>query len=177
MPSRSSGTTGSRACYVGSMPRPIGRCRACCFTTSPGSRGSCSAGPFISTSSRAGGFYADKYIALEREQAAFCYLTARALRARLVVEFGTSFGVSTLWLAAAVRANGGGRVIGTELVPDKVERARAHVEEAGLSEIVEIREGDARQTLRDLPPDVDLLLNDGFPNLALEILQLVAFPM
>ncbi|MEM9456740.1 MAG: class I SAM-dependent methyltransferase [Myxococcota bacterium] len=120
------------------------------------------------------GFYADKYIALEREQAAFCHLTARALRARLVVEFGSSLGISTLWLAAAVRANGGGRVIGTEIVPEKAERARAHVEEAGLSEFVEIREGDALKTLRDLPKEVDLLLNDGFPNLALEILQLVA---
>ncbi len=63
------------------------------------------------------GYFADKYIALESDEAAFCYLTARALRARTIVEFGTSFGVSTIWLAAAVRDNGGGRVIGTELVP------------------------------------------------------------
>jgi predicted O-methyltransferase YrrM len=120
------------------------------------------------------GFYADKFIALEREQAAFCYLTARALTARVVVEFGTSFGVSTLWLAAAVRANGGGKVIGTELVPEKAERARAHVDEAGLSDIVEIRTGDARETLREVPHGIDLVLNDGFPMLALEILKLLA---
>ncbi|MEM9489466.1 MAG: class I SAM-dependent methyltransferase, partial [Myxococcota bacterium] len=121
------------------------------------------------------GYYADKYIALEREQAAFCYLTARSIRARLIVEFGTSFGISTLWLAAAVRANGGGRVIGTELVPAKAERARQHVEEAGLADLVEIRVGNAIETLRDdLPGDVDMLLNDGFTNLALDIVKLIA---
>lgn len=120
------------------------------------------------------GFYADKYIALERAQAAFCHLTARSLRARVVVEFGTSFGVSTLWLAAAVRANGGGRVIGTEIVPEKAARARAHIAEAGLDDIVELRVGDARETLREVPEDVDLLLNDGFPMLALDIVKLVA---
>lgn len=118
-------------------------------------------------------FYADKYLALELEQAAFCYLTARSIRATTVVEFGTSFGVSTLWLAAAVRDNGGGRVIGTELVAEKAARARKHVEEAGLTDFVEIRVGDASDTLRDGPSDVDFLLNDGFPMLALDIVKLV----
>lgn len=119
------------------------------------------------------GYYADKYIALEPTQAGFCYVTTRALRARTVVEFGTSFGISTIWLAAAVKANGGGRVISTEIVPEKAEKARAHVAEAGLEGIVDIRVGDARETLQNLPDKVDLLLNDGFPVLALEILQLV----
>ena len=78
------------------------------------------------------GFYADKFIALEREQAAFCHLTARALSARVIVEFGTSFGISTIWLASAVQSNGGGRVISSEIVPSKASRAREHIEEAGL---------------------------------------------
>ncbi|MCY0994437.1 class I SAM-dependent methyltransferase [Nannocystis sp. ILAH1] len=120
------------------------------------------------------GFYADKYIPLDREQAAFCYLTLRALGARQVVEFGTSFGVSTIWLAAALRDNGGGKVIGTEMVAAKARRAREHVEEAGLAEYVEIREGDARETLRSIEGEVDFFLNDGFPMLALDILKLVA---
>ena len=50
--------------------------------------------------SEMGGFYADKYIAIVEDQGAFCYLTARTLRARTIVEFGTSFGLSMLWLAA-----------------------------------------------------------------------------
>lgn len=124
--------------------------------------------------SKASGYYADKFIALEREQAAFCHLTARAIGARNIVEFGTSFGVSTLWLAAAVRANGGGKVIGTELVPEKARRAQQHIDEAGLTDYVEIRVGNALETLKQLPPAVDLLLVDGFPTLALEIVKRVA---
>ena len=118
--------------------------------------------------------FADKYIALGREQGAFCYLTARALGARTIVEFGTSFGVSTLWLAAAVRDNGGGRVIGTELVPEKARRARANLEEAGLAAFVDVREGDATETLRADLGEVDFMLNDGFPLRALDVLKVVA---
>lgn len=115
----------------------------------------------------------DKFLALERAQAAYSYAQARAVRARTVVEFGTSFGLSTLWLAAAVRDNGGGTVIGTELVEHKAEQAQAHIREAGLEEYVDIRQGDALDTLRDLPGPVDFLLNDGFPDAALDVLQLL----
>ncbi|NOK15589.1 O-methyltransferase [Corallococcus carmarthensis] len=117
--------------------------------------------------------FADKYLAIEQAQGAFCYLTARALRARTIVEFGTSFGVSTLWLAAAVRDNGGGRVIGTELLPEKARRAQANLEEAGLASFAEIRVGDAMQTLRADLGEVDFMLNDGFPLRALDVLKLV----
>ncbi|MEM9696614.1 MAG: class I SAM-dependent methyltransferase [Myxococcota bacterium] len=120
------------------------------------------------------GFYADKSLPLEPGQAAFIYLTARALRAELIVEFGTSFGISTLWLAAAVRAKGRGRVIATELVPEKAARAQAHFEEAGLAEWIELRVGDARETLLEVPDGIDLFLNDGFAPLALELLQRLA---
>ena len=71
-------------------------------------------------------FLADKMVALEPAKAEFCYLMCRALRARRVVEVGTSFGVSTLYLAAAVRDNGGGVVIGTEYEPAKAATARAN---------------------------------------------------
>jgi predicted O-methyltransferase YrrM len=120
------------------------------------------------------GYFADKYIAIERDPGAFCYLTARALRARTIVEFGTSFGISTLWLAAAVRDNGGGRVIGTELVPEKARRAQANLEEAGLASFAEIRVGDATETLRADLGEVDFMLNDGSPLPALDVLKLVA---
>jgi predicted O-methyltransferase YrrM len=116
----------------------------------------------------------DAFICLDRAQGEFCYTLLRALGARHVVEFGTSFGVSTIYLAAAVRDNGGGRVIGTELVPAKAERARAHLAQAGLADFVDIRVGDATKTLRDLDGPVDFLLNDGFPPAALPVLQLLA---
>ena len=116
----------------------------------------------------------DKYIPLGPAEGVFCYLLARAVGARRIVEFGTSYGISTIYLALAVRDNGGGLVIGTERVPGKVARAREHLREAGLSELVEIREGNALETLRDLDGPVDFLLNDGFPPYALEVLKLVA---
>jgi predicted O-methyltransferase YrrM len=117
---------------------------------------------------------ADLALAVDPANGAFCYLLARALQARRIVEFGTSFGISTIYLALAVRDNGGGRVIGTEMVPAKAARARAHWREAGVEEYVELREGDALQTLREVDEPVDMLMNDGFPRFTLPVLQLVA---
>lgn len=116
----------------------------------------------------------DRFIAIDPDQGVFCYLLARSIGARSIVEFGTSFGVSTIYLALAVRENGGGRVVGTEIVPAKAERARRHLREAGLEEFVEIREGDAVETLRDLDDGVDMLLCDGFPPAMLPVLRIVA---
>jgi predicted O-methyltransferase YrrM len=101
---------------------------------------------------------------LAREQGDMLYALARAMNARRIVEFATSVGLSTLHLASAVRDNGGGLVIGAELIPEKVEQARASLEATGLSEFVEIRQGDALQTLRDVGGPVDLVLIDGWPD-------------
>lgn len=103
------------------------------------------------------------------------YMLVRASRARNIVEFGTSFGISTLHLAAALRDNGGGRLVGTELEPTKIAHARANLTEAGLDDLVEIREGDALETLaRDLPETIDLVLLDGHKPFYPRILDLLA---
>ena len=115
----------------------------------------------------------DLYVPVSAKQGRLLYLIARSLRARHIVEFGTSFGISTTYLAAAVRDNGGGRVIGSELEPGKVAAARRNLEEAGLREFVEIREGDAQQTLQDPGGIVDRVLLDGFKELSLPILQML----
>ena len=81
--------------------------------------------------SKGRGFWSDKFVALEPDKARFCYALCRALNAKRAVEAGTSFGVSTLYLAAAVRDNGGGTVIATEYEPEKAKQARAHFAEAG----------------------------------------------
>jgi predicted O-methyltransferase YrrM len=113
-------------------------------------------------------------IAVSRETGTLLYMLARNSRARTIVEFGTSFGISTLHLAAALRDNGGGRLITSEFEPSKVARARANLTAGGLIDLVEIREGDALQTLRaDLPETVDLVLLDGAKSLYPEILSLV----
>jgi predicted O-methyltransferase YrrM len=117
----------------------------------------------------------DVYLAVSEETARLLYMLVRACKARSVVEFGTSFGISTLHLAAAVRDNGGGRVIGTEFEPSKVARARANMTAAGLADLVEIREGDALESLsRDLPDTVDLVLLDGAKSLYNRVFSLLA---
>jgi predicted O-methyltransferase YrrM len=113
-------------------------------------------------------------LAVSRETGVLLYMLARHGRARTIVEFGTSFGLSTLYLAAALRDNGGGQLITTEFEPSKVVRARDHLTEAGLIDLVEIREGDALQTLSvDLPGRIDLVLLDGAKALYPEVLRLL----
>ncbi|AGP36492.1 O-methyltransferase [Sorangium cellulosum] len=115
--------------------------------------------------------FADAYLPVSREVGRLLHLLAFAARARTVVEFGTSFGISTLFLAAAVRDGGGGRVIGSEMHPEKVRRARNNLDESGLGDLVEIREGDALVTLRDVEGPVDFVLLDGWKNLYLPVLR------
>lgn len=117
--------------------------------------------------------YADNFLAVSPDYGRFLYATARACRARRIVEFGTSMGISTLYLAAALRDNGGGHLIGSEMEPAKVARARAHLDAAGLGDLVDIRAGDALETLRDVGGDVDLLLVDGAFSLYLPVLKLI----
>ncbi len=113
-------------------------------------------------------------LAVSRETGALLYMLARGAKARSIVEFGTSFGISTLHLAAALRDNGGGRLIATEFEASKVARARENLTAGGLIDLVDIREGDALQTLSiDLPETIDLLLLDGAKALYSEILSLV----
>jgi predicted O-methyltransferase YrrM len=115
------------------------------------------------------------YLAVSPETARLLYMLARATRARSVVEFGTSFGVSTIHLAAALRDNGGGRLVGSELEASKVAQARANLEAAGLADLVEVREGDALETFaRDLPESIDLVLLVGHKPLYPRILDMLA---
>jgi predicted O-methyltransferase YrrM len=116
----------------------------------------------------------DLALPISRETGALLYMLARSSGARMIVEFGTSFGISTLHLAAALRDNGGGRLITCEFEPSKLARARNNLAAGGLLDLVEIRAGDALQTLSvDLPETVDLLLLDGAKALYPEILRLV----
>ena len=114
--------------------------------------------------------YAELYIPVSPEGGRLLYTLVRASRPSTVVEFGTSFGISTIHLAAAVRDNGTGRVVSTELNAAKVARARANLAEAGLADLVTILEGDARETLADLPGPVGFVLLDGWKGLYLPVL-------
>ncbi|MBR0910658.1 O-methyltransferase [Bradyrhizobium japonicum] len=116
----------------------------------------------------------DVPLAVSRETGHLLYMLARSSRAKVIVEFGTSFGISTLHLAAGLRDNGGGRLITSEFEPSKAARARDNLSAGGLIDLVEIREGDALKTLSaDLPDTVDLVLLDGAKALYPDILNLV----
>jgi predicted O-methyltransferase YrrM len=124
-------------------------------------------------------FLSDKLIALDREKAEFCYHVCRALNAKRVIEAGTSYGVSTIYLASAVRDNvrgaaGQGVVIGTEYEPKKAEAARANFAEAGLTDFIDLREGDLRQTLVDPGGQVDFMLIDIWTPLVRPAIELIA---
>ncbi len=114
-------------------------------------------------------------MALDADKARFCYQLCRSIHARAIVEAGTSFGVSTLYLAAAIRDNGGGLVIGTEWEAEKATVAREHFLEAGLTPFIDLRVGDLRQTLNhSMPSSVDLLLLDIWTPMARPIVEIVA---
>ncbi len=116
----------------------------------------------------------DVPLAVSRQTGDLLYMLARSARASTIIEFGTSFGLSTICLAAALRDSGGGRLVTAEFEPSKVARARANLAEAGLADLVEFREGDALDTLaRGLPEQVDLLLLDGAKALYPDVLALV----
>lgn len=118
-------------------------------------------------------YMADKLVALEPVKAEFCYLTCRALRATRIVEVGTSYGVSTHYLAAAVRENGGGVVIATEYEPAKAAAARANFDAAGISDLIDLREGDLRETLKTLEGPVDFVLMDIWTEMVVPALELI----
>lgn len=117
--------------------------------------------------------FADNYLNVSAEFGQFLYVCVRARQATNVVEFGTSFGISTIHLAAGLRDNGGGRLVGTELEPAKAQRATENLAAAGLADIVDVRVGDALETLRGDLDDVDLVLLDGAFSLYLPVLELL----
>ncbi|KJC51012.1 methyltransferase [Bradyrhizobium sp. LTSP885] len=136
-------------------------------------------GPRGGSGSRDPHAYAEQGFSIDPEQGELIYLLCRGIGAKRVAEFATSIGMSTLYFAAAVRDNGGGTVIGSEIVPAKVATARRNLSDAGLADYAEIREGDARQTLRDLGGPVDFILIDGWPGdsgptLARQVIEIVA---
>ena len=115
----------------------------------------------------------DYYLPVSRGQGRFLYQTVRGVRARRVVEFGSSFGISSLYLAAALSDNGGGLLIGSELVEAKAAVARENIAAAGLADYAEIRSGDARVTLLDPGGSIDVVLLDGGSGMYVEIVQLL----
>ncbi|MFD4399751.1 O-methyltransferase [Kitasatospora sp. NPDC058478] len=116
---------------------------------------------------------AEVYMPISAQGGRLLYNLIRAVRPATVVEFGTSFGISTLHLAAAVRDNGTGRVISTELSAAKAAAARRTFAETGLDDLITVLEGDARDTLAAVAGSADFVLLDGWKDLCLPVLRLL----
>jgi predicted O-methyltransferase YrrM len=117
-------------------------------------------------------YLSQAYIPVSEEFGRFMYLTALSRGARNIVEFGSSYGISSIYLAAAARETGG-FFTGTEKDADKAQVAIANLSDAGLSRWSDIREGDALESLAPLEGPVDFLFLDGWKDLYIPVLQLI----
>ncbi|MFE1797154.1 O-methyltransferase [Streptomyces sp. NPDC059517] len=113
------------------------------------------------------------YMPISADGGRLLYNLVRATRPANVVEFGTSYGISTLHLAAAVRDNGTGRVVTTEMSRTKAAAARDTFAATGLDDVITLLEGDALQTLAALTQPVGFLFLDGWKDLCLPVLRLL----
>ena len=112
------------------------------------------------------------YLGVTGEEGKLLYNLARASGAQCIVEFGASYGISTLYLGAAVR-DSGGKLITTEVHPDKCRASQAMIARAGLQDHVTLLEGDALETLQSVDQPIDLLFLDGWKGLYLPMLELM----
>jgi len=120
------------------------------------------------------GLARDVFIPVGEDFGRLLYLLTRSSQAKTIVEFGTSFGISTIYLACGLRDNGGGKLITCELEEAKSRRAQAHLADAGLSDLVEFRVGDALELLKEeMGGPIDMLFLDGAKTLYFQILKLV----
>src|SRR5262245_55142669 len=113
------------------------------------------------------------FIPVAEDAGRFLYTLVRGATAGVVVEFGTSFGISTIYMAAALRDRGNGSIVTTELHAGKAETAAGYFEQAGLSDLIDLRVGDALETLKGLPPRISVVFLDGWKNLYLPVLHLL----
>ena len=114
----------------------------------------------------------EAFIPVSRESGRFLYSLVRS-NSGTVVEFGTSFGISTIYIAAAVRDRGEGKVITTELYESKASRARDYIGRTGLHEHVDLRVGDALETLKNVDEDLSIVFLDGMKQLYTPVLRLL----
>ena len=115
----------------------------------------------------------DFYIPVTPEQGRFLYRIVREKKPQSVVELGTSFGISTLYVAAALHDNQCGKIVSAELIARKAEKAMANIRAAGLSDYVDIRTGDAFETLSSPEQPIDILFPDAGPELNPRIIEML----
>ena len=116
--------------------------------------------------------FKEAYLSISREQGEDLIELIKDNNLKNIVEFGTSFGISTLFLAQAVIETGG-RIITTELIESKAQKAIENFKRAGVNDLIEVRIGDALDTLKNYDEPIDLLLLDGWKDLYLPLFQML----
>ena len=116
----------------------------------------------------------ERFMAVGSETGQLLAVLARSLKSPRILELGTSFGYSTVWLAFAARAVGG-HVTTLELYEHKSAFARQMSEKAGLADLVDFRVGDALDLLKELPGPWDFVLIDHWKDLYLPSYELLRF--
>ena len=112
------------------------------------------------------------YLPISQEQGEYLHQLICEKNFKSIVEFGTSFGISTLYLAEAVKRTGG-KVITTEIVPAKCQQANNTFKKANLDNYISLLEGDALESLKQIEYPIDLLLLDGWKELYLPVFRLL----
>lgn len=116
--------------------------------------------------------FKDVYLSISKDQGNALYHLIKEKGMRNIVEFGTSFGISTLYLAkGALETNG--HIITTELIASKAKKAIQNFTDAGVNELINVKIGDALKTLENHSDSIDLLLLDGWKDLYLPIFRLL----
>ncbi len=115
---------------------------------------------------------ADAMMPIDPENGRLLHVLAAARRPGRIVEFGTSHGLSTIYLAAAL-PDGEAPIITTELEVAKAAVAVANLEAVDLADRVDVRVGDAVESLADLDEPISLLFLDGWKGAYLPLLQLL----
>ena len=116
--------------------------------------------------------FKDAYLSISKEQGEDLVQLIKDNNLKNIVEFGTSFGISTLYLAQGVMETGG-HIITTELIESKAKKAIENFKNAGVNELIEVRIGDAMETLKNYNHSIDLLLLDGWKDLYLPLFQML----
>lgn len=112
------------------------------------------------------------YLSISEQEGTLLYLLARSCKAQRIVEFGASYGVSSIYLAAAAKDNNG-ILITTEVHPKKCVALKDSFAEAGLTDRITLLEGDARETLAGVKGPVDFVFLDGWKSMYLPVFDIL----
>ncbi len=112
-------------------------------------------------------------LTLHPHSARLCHILAQSICAKRLVEIGSSYGYSSVWLAHAARITGG-QFTSLEINPKLIEIAKKNVAEAGLTDNVTFVAGDARETFGDMEAPLDFVLLDCWEPLYVQLLDLIA---